>query len=356
MKKSKRHQFILKIIRDGNNHQLISTKDLAENFNVSEATIRRDFVELANAGHIQRQYGGALSKPQHITQDKGQIGLLLGSRIDRYTDPFYNLVLEGADRKIQEMGYRSSYVKTFHDVHSKKLAQELLTSFPTDGIVILGSNSGDSIQYIREQMQFTVTVTDMNIRYGVEQKHDTIMFDGEGGIHAVVHHLVSLGYKRLGFITGQIDVRYTGFVAACHSHQLPSDKELLRVVSTGPEGWVPQVGERGVKELMSLDNPPEAVVCASDRLAIGAMQWLHQQGYRIPQDIAVTGFDNIPESEFTFPTLTTLHVHKELLGELAVERLVRRIENPSEIPLRIIIPTNLVVRQSCGSQIKETTI
>ena len=59
--------------------------------------------------------------------------------------------------------------------------------------------------------------------------------------------------------------------------------------------------------------------------------------------------DNIPESDFTFPRLTTVHVHKELLGELAIERIIRRIENPSEIPLRIITPTSLVIRQSCGS-------
>jgi LacI family transcriptional regulator len=99
---------------------------------------------------------------------------------------------------------------------------------------------------------------------------------------------------------------------------------------------------------MSLSKPPDAIICASDRLAIGAMHWLQQQGYRIPHDIAVTGFDNIPDSEFTFPSLTTVHVHKELMGEIAAERLVRRIENADEVPLHIILPTSLVIRQSCG--------
>ena len=349
MKKNLRHQTILKLIRDDN--QLVSTKVLADNFDVSEATIRRDLLELSNAGHIHRQYGGAVSKQQYINQDKGQIGLLLGSRIDRYSDPFYNLVLEGADRKIQELGYRSAYIKTFHDVRTRKQAHELMTHFPTDGIVILGSNADSNIQYIREQTPITATVTDMMVREGIERNHDTIMFDGEEGIHTIVQHLVKLGHKRLGFVTGQVDVRYVGFVSATRNYQLPSDKELIRVVPTGVAGWIPQIGEQGAKELMSLDKPPDAIVCASDRLAIGAMQWLHQNGYRIPHDIAVTGVDNIPDANFTFPTLTTLHVHKELLGELAVERIIRRIENPNEIPLRIITPTSLVIRQSCGSSL-----
>ncbi len=78
------------------------------------------------------------------------------------------------------------------------------------------------------------------------------------------------------------------------------------------------------------------------------MGWLQQNGYRIPADIAVTGFDNIPDAHFTFPPLTTVHLHKVLLGELAAERLARRIENPAEVYLKITTPTSLVLRQSCG--------
>jgi len=79
------------------------------------------------------------------------------------------------------------------------------------------------------------------------------------------------------------------------------------------------------------------------------MQWLHQNSFRIPDDVAVTGFGNIADSEFIIPPLTTVHVHKELIGALAAERAVRRIENPHEIPLQIVTPTSVIVRQSCGA-------
>ena len=108
------------------------------------------------------------------------------------------------------------------------------------------------------------------------------------------------------------------------------------------------------KELMQIAHQPDAIVCASDRLAIGTIQWLHQQGLRVPDDIAVTGCDNIGDSAFTIPALTTVHVHKRAMGKLAADRLVSRMENPDEIPLRICTPTHLIVRESCGSQLNQT--
>jgi LacI family transcriptional regulator len=103
---------------------------------------------------------------------------------------------------------------------------------------------------------------------------------------------------------------------------------------------------------MQLSNPPDAIVCASDRIAIGEIQWLHQHGLHVPDDVAVTGFDDLPESAFTIPSLTTVHIHKQLMGELAAERVARRIENENEIPLFIQTPTHLVIRQSCGNEIR----
>lgn len=346
MKKATRQKKILGLIEEGNGNQLLSTKDLADQLTVSEATIRRDLQELASAGYLQRQHGGALATKRPIQQNKGQIGILLGSRMDKYRDPFYNLVLEGADRKLQELGYRSAYIKTYHDVATPEIAQNLLDQFPADGIVLLGSSRVVGMNYIRETFPNTVTVTDR-----LENNSELILFDGENGIRSMVEHLAKLGYRRLGFISGYIDSRYDGFVSTVREWQLDSDPQLIQIVEHGPRsGWTPQMGEHAVQQLMCLEHPPDAIVCGSDRMAIGAMQWLHQNGYRIPHDIAVTGFDNIPDSEFTFPTLTTVHVHKELLGALAIERIVRRIENPDEVPLRIMTPTSLIVRQSCGSQ------
>jgi DNA-binding LacI/PurR family transcriptional regulator len=174
--------------------------------------------------------------------------------------------------------------------------------------------------------------------------------DEAPGIRALVDHLAALGRCRLGFITGYYDRRVEGFIEGVRANGLPDEPGLrLALAEGGLEDWTPQLGHRSTAQLMNQKNPPDAIVCASDRLALGAMQWLHQNGFRVPEDIAVTGFDNIPGSEFAIPPLTTVHVHKRLIGALAAERAIRRIENPDEIPLHIITPTSVIIRQSCGA-------
>ena len=344
MNKTKRHQQILKLIND-NGEYTLSTKKLAEQLDISETTIRRDFQELADAGLILRQHGGAVSPNRPPSVVRGDVGVILVARGDRYSDPFFNTVLEGADQRLNELGYRVSYVKTYFHIETVRMAAELLETQPVDGLLLLGAHrDAEGMDYLRRNVRcLTATIDD------VDPLLDIVTFDGFHGMRKIVMHLASLGRTRLGFIAGIKDHRYDGFLSTLRELGLPDDPALHLEIDYGLEGWLPEMGEKGAARLMALDTPPDAIVCASDRIAIGAMRWLHSQGYRIPGDIAITGFDNIQEADFTFPPLTTVHVHKFQIGRLAAERVVQRIENLDEIPLRIITPTSLVVRKSCGS-------
>lgn len=323
---------------------MLSTNELARQFDVSETTIRRDFQQLADAGLIQRQYGGAHLSPPQTQTELGQAGILLLSRIDKYRDPFYSMVLEGVDGELERLGYHIAFVKTLHEINSTQSAVRLLEAYDIKGLVLLGEGLSDSVSYLRRNITPIVTVTDKQAL-----DDDQISFAGEWGMRMMVDHLATLGHRRLAYISGYRDIRYAGFRQGLAANDLPYDEALHQIIKPGPSGWTPDLGERGAEALMSGSRKPDAIVCASDRLAIGAMAWLQRKGYRIPQDIAVTGFDNIPDSDFTFPPLTTVHVHKVLLGKLAAERLAQRIENPDEVHLRVTTPTALVVRQSCGA-------
>jgi LacI family transcriptional regulator len=214
-----------------------------------------------------------------------------------------------------------------------------------DGIILVGYVGKDSIDYLKANVRALIQTTEP---FGSDL--DTVSFDGEYGMRQMVDHLVKHGYRRLGFITGKYDMRQKAFTEGVQAHGLSADDALCITVSYGLDGWTPDLGHRGAQQLMELSNPPDAIVCASDRIAIGAIQWLHQHNIRVPEDVAVTGFDNIIESAFTVPSLTTVHIHKQLMGELAAERAVKRIENENEIPLHIQTPASLVIRQSCGCQ------
>ena len=347
MKKPQRHSSVLDLLEKDSDDRVVSTRELAEHLGVSEMTIRRDLHELAQQDLIQRVHGGA-TLPRHRTMSserRGQIGILRTSGKDRYTDPFFSEVLEGADRELQASGYRAAYIFSYSDVHTRKQARDLLQNYPADGILLIGSYSSESVEYLKENVRVLVSTTS-----SLGPDHDAILMDEYNGIRTLVDHLATLGRQRLAFVTGYYDLREKGFMEGIQANNLPNDPELrVRVAEEGFRTWTSQLGQRGAAIIMNQDNPPDAIVCASDRLAIGTMQWLHQNGFRVPEDIAVTGFDNIADSEFTIPPLTTVHVHKRLIGSLAAERVIRRIENPDEVPLQIVTPTSVIIRQSCGA-------
>ena len=345
MNKEERQSLIIHLIEQSEDRHVFGTRELAERFGVSEMTVRRDLHELSRGGLLQRLHGGASPVRQKVNKHVGEIGILLVSETGKYSDPFYNAILEGADRKLQELAYRIAYINTQSEIRTASQARDLLRSYPVDGIILVGYVGKDSIDYLKANVRALIQTTEP---FGSDL--DTVSFDGEYGMRQMVDHLVKHGYRRLGFITGKYDMRQKAFTEGVQAHGLSADDALCITVSYGLDGWTPDLGHRGAQQLMELSNPPDAIVCASDRIAIGAIQWLHQHNIRVPEDVAVTGFDNIIESAFTVPSLTTVHIHKQLMGELAAERAVKRIENENEIPLHIQTPASLVIRQSCGCQ------
>jgi DNA-binding LacI/PurR family transcriptional regulator len=300
-------------------------------------------------GLLRRHHGGASVIPSRQEPIRKEIGIVLVSTTGKYSDPFFNAILEGADYRLQELGYRISYINTQSEIRTPDQARNLLESHPVDGIILVGYVSTESIEYLKTNVRALVQTIE-----SLGSDLDTVSFDGYHGMRKMIDHLVKLGHKRLGFIAGDADMRQKAFMDGVQAHGLSDSLELRVLVSFGLDGWTPELGHIGTEQLMQLSTPPDAIVCASDRIAIGAIQWLHQHNIRVPADIAVTGFDNITESAFTVPPLTTVHVHKQLMGRLAAERAVKRIESTEEIPLLIQTPTHLVIRQSCGSQAQNT--
>ena len=150
---------------------MLSTRELAREFAVSETTIRRDFQSLAADGLLQRQYGGAQTKRAPAPALQGQVGVLLLSRIDKYRDPFYNMVLEGVDKALDRLGYQLAFVKTLHEIDTTAQAEYLLDAYAVQGIILLGAMSADSINYLRGHLAPIVTVHDQH-----DLHDDLIMF------------------------------------------------------------------------------------------------------------------------------------------------------------------------------------
>ncbi|HVO42995.1 MAG TPA: substrate-binding domain-containing protein [Aggregatilineales bacterium] len=344
--KEERRNRIVQLIEQSGGKQVLGTRELAQVLDVSEMTVRRDLRDLSQEGLLRRQHGGAGPLRQPPDKHKNEIGVLLVSRTGKFSDPFFNAVLEGADRRLRELGYRIAYINSRAEVDTEVQARALLQSTTVSGLILVGpALSTETLDALKARMPVLVATAAT-----IGPDYDGITMDGYCGIRQMVDHLVRRGRRRLGFISGNNDSRRRGYTEGVGAHGLPADSGLNLLIPPTIEGWTPELGHAGAEQLMQLAEPPDAIVCASDLIAIGVIQWLHQHKYRVPEDIAVTGFDNIPESAFTVPSLTTVNVYKQLIGALAAERVVKRIENEDEIPLQIKTPTKLVIRHSCGSE------
>ncbi len=159
-------------------------------------------------------------------------------------------------------------------------------------------------------------------------------------------HLIDLGHERIAFM-GQPDLeklnsdRIDCYQRALRQANLPVDDNL--VMSAGRE---PGAGYRVMRTLLETDHPPTAVLAIHDPLAIECLQAATDAGLRVPEDVAIIGSDNIRESQATKPPLTTIHSPLAEIGRWAMEGLLRQLANSSLPPMRLVLPAELIIRQS----------
>jgi LacI family transcriptional regulator len=176
-----------------------------------------------------------------------------------------------------------------------------------------------------------------------------VMSENREGAALAVRHLHELGHERIATITGALATR-PGL------DRLEGYRDELAALGLAPgeeyvvEGdFYDESGYRGTRQLLELDEPPTAIFAASDLMAAGALRAANELGARVPEDVAVVGFDDIGLASLIQPELTTVRQDMHALGEAAANGLARMIESPELPPARELLPTRLVVRASSGA-------
>jgi LacI family transcriptional regulator len=175
----------------------------------------------------------------------------------------------------------------------------------------------------------------------------TVDADNMNGAVMATEHLLELGHRRIGFLTGRPDLesarlRERGYRAALERAGIEVDRSLIRV-----GGFQADTAELGTRELLALDDRPTALFAANDVTAIAAMSVARSFGLAVPDDLSVIGFDNVPESALSEPPLTTIEQPIQQMGYDAVKILIRLIDGSERVPEHTLLPTRLVVRGSC---------
>jgi DNA-binding LacI/PurR family transcriptional regulator len=173
-----------------------------------------------------------------------------------------------------------------------------------------------------------------------------VVVDDFNGAYAGVHHLLEAGYTRIAHLAGREHVtigreRFEGYRQALQDHGFPVDERLVI-----PGGFQEHDGEQGMKRLLELDSPPDAVFTVNDPVAIGAYRVLRERGLRIPHDVALLGFCNNPESALVEPPLSTVAQPAWQMGKAAAQLLFRQFEQKNFTPQTQVLRTRLIVRQS----------
>lgn len=179
---------------------------------------------------------------------------------------------------------------------------------------------------------------------------DHVMIDNVAAAREVTAHLIGLGRRRIAAIGTQrtpegvsARLRLDGYTAALDAAGIGYDERLVAPAAA----WHRADGAAAMRHLLATGVRPDSVFCFNDTLALGALRALHEQGLRVPEDVAVAGFDDIEDGRFAIPTLTTVSPDKERIAQLAVDLLAARLTGDRDAPAReLTAPYHLALRES----------
>lgn len=234
--------------------------------------------------------------------------------------------LLGIDQQANALGY-SLFLSLLHHPDNADVERILdeLVARRVDGIVWAVPEIGANHDWV-SSLPLSNVPPIVFLSMASRRDLSIVAVDNRSGARLAAQHLIAQGRRRPGIITGPLTwwearERLTGWKDALRAAALPASRTLVA------EGdWTPASGERAMAQLLAVTPKIDAVFCSNDQMALGALGVLHHAGMRVPQDVALVGFDNIPESEFFLPPLTTIYQQVVDIGRIAVQELHSRIE------------------------------
>ncbi|MDE1188808.1 MAG: ribose operon transcriptional repressor RbsR [Pantoea sp.] len=281
----------------------------------------------------------ALARSLKINQTR-TIGMLLTAS----SNPFYSEVVRGVENSCYERGYSLILCNTEGDEERMNRSLETLLQKRVDGLLIMCTETHlPSADILNRYPSIPMVMMDWA---PFEGRGDIIQDNALLGGELATQHLIDRGYRRIACIAGPQDktparLRLDGFHKAMSGSGLPVLPGY--VVDSDFEF---QGGFNAMNQLLTLDPLPEAVFTSNDAMAVGVYHALFQAGLRVPQDIAVMGYDNIELSRYLTPPLSTIHQPKDELGELAIDTLIHRMSDPDASQQTLVLTPELVERGS----------
>ncbi|MFB1082094.1 LacI family DNA-binding transcriptional regulator [Jeotgalibacillus sp. JSM ZJ347] len=255
-------------------------------------------------------------------------------------DPYYLSVRLGVERACVNQGV--NLVKLYKNEDTYRVRNDAAL----DGVIAVGKFSEKDLSTFKQWAPNLVLVD-----FTPSKNVDSVEVDFRSAMIDVLKHLIDLGHERIGYIGGHEyvqddemvkDERETTFFEYLSLYHTFHPEYIWTGKFTAADGYTL------MKEALKLDNGPTAFIMGSDSMAIGAMRALHEKGVRVPEQVSVVGFNDIEMSRYLQPSLTTIQVHTEYMGEAAVDLLLDQLSSKRKIAKKVVLPTTLLVRESSG--------
>lgn len=274
--------------------------------------------------------------------------LLVGVVIGDITNPFFADMVAGAQRVLDEAGRVLLLVNTGESVDAQQRYLSRLREHGVDGL-ILSAAAGTEVGFLDTVRQAGTPIVEVLRRVGGSES-DFVGIDFDGAAVAATEHLIDLGHERIAFIGGDLPhsatlQRHAGFKRTMERHGLNAERIVPCPVTRG-------AGYQAIRDLLSEPEPPSAAVAYNDRVGLGIIAGLTDDGLTVGRDFALVGFDDLEQAVVSRPALTTIATRPQTVGQEAARLLIARLERPDDPPETRYVPTQLVVRDSCGAKLK----
>lgn len=265
--------------------------------------------------------------------------------LPRLGDSFYSEILKGIEAVASEAGYHILIANTGNNAELARFSYESVIQKQCDGIIDFSACLPK--EYMEEVAWQNPVV--VGCRYLINTSIPNVTIDNLAASREMTEYMLNLGHRRIAYISGPTELalyrsRMYGYREALEARGIPVDEKIIRIAEPEIQG-----GYDAATQLLRSGEKFTAIVTSGDTLAVGAIKALQDRNLRVPEDVAVSGFDDIELSALLSPTLTTIRQPRNLIGRQSMVKLLGRIsgndENPSE---QIVLPYELVIRLSSG--------
>lgn len=274
---------------------------------------------------------------------------VIGVLVPSFSNAYISQIVQGIDEELAKAGYDLMLYATHRQKGKESKYARAIANGLTDGLLLMvplidANETGKNYLDVLRERNFPYVLIDQTDN---SDESTTVDSTNQQGAYEATDYLIKMGHKRIGFITGLMALsaareRLEGHKAALQDNNIPIDVSLIVEAN-----FEHQAGFEAAAVLLELSARPSAIFASNDISAFGVMDAIRSKGLRIPEDVSVIGFDDIPHASITYPKLTTVKQPLQQMGIVAVKLLLEQIQSPQTSPRRVTLATTLIKRDSC---------